>query len=102
MISDEDIFYIKIVALDEIYNFLFFYLFFSFDVNKMLNKLNKVSKYINCVHTVATLEKLYLSYMMSNGNTFCMKILASVNYYALGHAFVNCYAFGSISWYSVY
>jgi hypothetical protein len=41
MISDEDNFYIKIVALDEIYNFLVF-IFFSFEVFKMLKKLNKV------------------------------------------------------------
>jgi hypothetical protein len=42
-ISDEDDFYMKIVALGEIYNFLGFSFFFSFEVVKMFKKLNKVS-----------------------------------------------------------
>ena len=38
-ISDEDFFYIKVVALDEIYNFLDFFLF---EIVKMFKKVNKV------------------------------------------------------------
>ena len=51
-------------------------------------------QYINCVQTIVALEKSYVSYMVSNGDTFYMKVVAHVNCYAFGHALVNCYALG--------
>ena len=39
--------------------------------------------------------------MVSNGDTFYMKVEAFVNCYTLGHALVNCYALGPTGSYSI-
>ena len=58
-------------------------------------------QYINHIQAVIALEQSYLSYMVSNGDTFYVKVVGLVNCYGLGHALVNCYAFGPTSQYSI-
>ena len=58
----------KIVALDEIYNFLF--LVFAFDVLKMFKKIKQSQWYINRVQALVALKKSYLPYIVSNGDNF--------------------------------
>jgi hypothetical protein len=73
---DEDDFYMKVVAVDEIYNFLILS-FFSFEVSKMIKNNNiKFQQHINCVRVFVFLEKLYLSCTVSNEDTFYMKVVA--------------------------
>ena len=45
---------------------------------------------------IVALEKSYLSYMVSNGDTF-KKVVGLINYYSL----VNCYALSPTGQYSV-
>ena len=39
--------------------------------------------------------------MVSNGDTFYMKVVALVNCYAIGHVLINCYALGPMGQYFV-
>ena len=73
--SNVDTFFIKVVALDGIYKFVV--LSFLFEIIKMLKKNNiKFHHRINRVQALIVLKKSYLSYMVSNGDIFYMKVIA--------------------------
>ena len=62
----------------------------------MFKKIKQSQRCINRVQALVALKKLYLPYVMSNGDIF-KKVVGVVNYYVL----VNCYAFGPTGQYFV-
>jgi hypothetical protein len=59
--------------------------------------LKKNQQYINHVQVFLSLEKSYLSYMVSNGDTLYMEVVAL----AIGQIVVNCYALGTMGQYFI-
>ena len=73
MILDADDLYMKIIALNEIYNLV---LRFSFEVVKMLKKIKQSFSSILITCKRCRLGKKYRSYMVSNKDTFYIKVVA--------------------------